>query len=127
MTTDVDGFLEHYGKKGMKWGVTSAKPSAQVKAARKKARSQYRDEIDADFTKKNVMRGKYNPDGVAPKVALGKAALNMATLGGYQAAQISRSAGYSKGQSAAIGYLAGPIGGFVAAELAVRRRANEIN
>lgn len=30
MTTDLDNFLEHYGVKGMKWGVTKTKSSSSA-------------------------------------------------------------------------------------------------
>lgn len=113
--SDVDDFLAHHGVKGMRWGVTRS--NSAVKTARKTARKQ------------NVenLQGRYTKTGADGKTKVKKAkvagiALDVMTTGGmYTASQIARSAGYTKGQSVAIGMLTGPIGATLASEVRVRR------
>lgn len=119
MDPDVEDFLAHYGKKGMKWGVTK-NPGGSVKAARKEGRAQIR----ANF---KDMHKKTGSDGNR-KVSVGKTAgslvLGNATWGASTGYQIARSTGYKKGSSVAIGMLGGPFGALALSEVAVRRAAN---
>lgn len=121
METDVEDFLAHYGKKGMKWGVRTA--SAEVKAARKAGRAENAKNLQARYTKTNadgktVMKKRRT---AATVVDL------MATGGGYTGIQIAKSAGFTRGQSAAIGMLSGPVGAMVASEIKVRQDVSRAN
>lgn len=119
MEPDVEDFLAHYGKKGMKWGVRK-NPGGDVKAARKEARSQIRQNFKEIHSSKTSSGGQ--------KVSAGKVAgsfiLANATFGGSTGYQVARATGYKKGQALAIGFVGGPIGGVVISELQVRRAAN---
>lgn len=138
MEPDVDAFLEHYGKKGMKWGVTTATsvatsaassagsavkslttPKTAVAAARKQGRSDAR----------AAMKERYAPTQADGKRKLnkGRAAVSVfdiGTLGVYTGSQMAKSAGYSSGKAAVIGFMGGPISGTIASEIRVRKAAN---
>lgn len=119
--TDVDDFIAHYGKKGMKWGVRN---DNDVKAARKQARK----EIRAD----NQIRSQYTrtkADGSTGVKKAKTAAIGLdmvTTLGMYTGSQIARSSGFTKGQSAAIGIVGGPGGAMLAREIKVRNTARRM-
>lgn len=144
-TTAEDLELFHFGVKGMKWGVRrkdangdgrveggSSKPSriekkiaksdrkGDLKAARRVARDQIVDNAKSRTDSRRITR----TTGL-----LVTGGLLWGPTGAYQTAgivagtEISRSAGYSKGASVAIGLLGGPIGGLAAAEISARKRA----
>lgn len=89
MQNDINGeeftgdFIEHYGVKGMKWGVLNAKASVQAGRAGLEAQKRQitsattAEAIDAAQAKYNAMRADHlnNPDRVtAQTMTLGKAA-----------------------------------------------------
>ena len=117
-----DDFLAHYGKKGMKWGVTSVSPS--TKAARKSAKANLRKEYDNNFRDRILVKSDAVPNGITQKKAKQALVMDMASLGMYSGAQIARSAGYSKGKSVTIGILGGPPGAMLASEIRVQRTIN---
>ena len=119
MDPDVDDFLAHYGVKGMKWGVRRENKSA-VKTARKAGRQKNVANLKSRYTQTKA-NGK---TGIRKGKAAGTVLDIMATGGMYTGSQIARSAGYSKGQSAALGMLTGPIGATLASEIRVRRSAS---
>lgn len=92
MESDVDAFLEHYGKKGMKWGVTTANPGG-VEPSRKTVRQvtrQTRKENKKEL--RTILKSRSG--GEKAKTF----ALDFVTGGGYSTSQMAKSAGYSKGK-----------------------------
>ncbi|QFP95588.1 hypothetical protein SEA_TANIS_14 [Gordonia phage Tanis] len=117
----VDDFLEHHGVKGMKWG---RRKSPEIRAARKEARSEVRQEFKENRTNALKKTGK---DGEKTyhkgKVAV-VALADMNTYGALSAARISKSAGASNGQAAAVAILTGLPGAVAYKEIRVRKEAN---
>lgn len=111
MTDEVDSFLSHYGVKGMKWGQTKAK--YQKKIDRKKVI----DNVKKNYSLKNTHGKVSTGASVAGILVAGPLGAN--TIAGFNFAS---AAGYSRGQSVAIGLLGGAPGGILAAEVAVRKR-----
>ena len=106
---DTDDVLAHYGVAGMKWGKRKGradKASSPTSSARKEI---YRGA-------KEGLIGKGRKGGTIASALLGTPGISAKV--GYE---ISKSAGYSKGKSLAIGLLAGAPGGVVAAEISARR------
>ena len=118
MEPDVDAFLAHYGKKGMKWGVTT-NPGGSVKAARKEGRAQIRSNFN-DMHKKTGADGKRK---ISAGKTVGSTLLFTNTFGASAGYQIARATGYKKGQSLAIGMIGGPVGALAISELQVRKAA----
>lgn len=123
---DVEDFLAHYGKKGMKWGVTTTPKNVKVarKQAAKYARVAINDNIDSNETKRRAsLEGKSEGQ---------KAAATALALGGQMSGtHITRAAGFTKGQSTAIailsgGPLYGPITATIATELKIRKDVRRI-
>lgn len=114
--SDVDDFLAHYGVKGMKWGVSRSSPQVQ---ARKTGRRENVANLKSRYTEKKS-NGK---TGIRKGKAAGTVLDVMTTGGMYTGTQIARSAGYTKGQSIALGMLTGPVGATLASELRVRKNA----
>jgi len=123
---DVDDFLEHHGVKGMKWGRRTSKTT---RVARGRARKQLREEYSKNF---NDRYDVVTPGGKGQRTrnALRTAAIvpdfMLVAYGPYTGTQMARSAGYSKGKSAAIGILSGAPGAAVAAEIRIHRVAKEV-
>ena len=115
---DVDVFLAHYGVKGMKWGV-----SREVKETRKEARKVGRKALNEAYLAKYGLKTRKNPTGQSGGKVVADALLNMATIGSVTSLHIARSAGYSKGKSAAF-LMLGPFGGIAAQELKLRTTVN---
>ena len=117
---DTDDFLEHYGKKGMKWGVRKAAPEGSAKAARQQLRKASRDKFTG-YHKVN------KADGTKGRVGVGRTAasvlLSTNTFGASTGFQIARSAGATKGGSVAVGLLGGPLGGLAYREIKIRNDA----
>ena len=115
---DVDDFLEHYGVKGMKWGVKSSNQVA-LKSARKEGRAEFRENLKDHYTTKSAKTGR--------KISVGRTAgsviLGTATFGAFNSMQIARAAGYSSGKSVAIGLLGNAPGALLASELKIRANA----
>lgn len=117
MSEVTDNFLEHYGVKGMKWGKSGAKGGgggsvnkAKVKAARKEIYGGAKQNLFGKGQKgKTVASALLGTPGASARV-------------GYA---LAKSAGYSKGQSLAVGLLAGAPGGVLAAELSARRAGQD--
>lgn len=101
---DVDAFLEHYGKKGMKWGVTTANPNG-VEPSRKMVR-QVKKETRKEYAKEYRGQLKSRSGGEKAKTF----ALDMATMGGYTTAKLARQEGFSKGKAVGFAMLTGPYG-----------------
>jgi hypothetical protein len=119
--TNVDDFLAHYGKKGMKWGVTTTPKS--VKTARKRATKYARVAISNNIdTNEANRRASLEGKSTGKKVAS-----TVLALGGQMSGtHITRAAGFTKGQSTAIamlsgGPLYGPLGATLATELKIRK------
>ena len=114
MEPDVDAFLEHYGKKGMKWGVTTANPNG-VQPSRKQVR-----QVTKETRKENrkELRGQLKARSGGEKART--FALDMATFGGYSTAKMAQSAGFSKGRTAALAMMPG-YGMMIVAETKVQK------
>lgn len=130
MTTaiNIDDFFEHHGVKGMRWGHTMQKVGANAtkKAALKSAQDEARQEIGRNFRARYDVSKKAGSGGTRAKNAARGLALvpDILTTGGmYTGSQMARAAGYTKGQSAAIGIAGGPLGGLIASEIRVNQRA----
>lgn len=118
MNLSYDDYLEHYGVKGMKWGVRrSDEQLSAAKSARKTERKKATEDAK-DYLSSN--KKKTVGSAVAATLLIGPAGTSAAV-----GAQIARSAGYSKGKSIGIGLLGGAPGGIIAAEVQVRKRAKE--
>lgn len=101
---NADDFIAHYGKKGMKWGVTTANPNG-VEPSRKMVR-QVRKETRKEYAKEFRGQQKSRSGGEKAKTF----ALDMATMGGYSTAKLARQEGYSKGKAVGFAMLTGPYG-----------------
>lgn len=118
MNLSYDDYLEHYGVKGMKWGVRrSDEQLSAAKSARKTERAKATQDT-TDYMNKNKAR---NLGAIVGASVLGTPLVGGAVAG----AQIARASGYSRGKSVAIGVLGNVPGGIIAAEVQVRKRANE--
>lgn len=108
----ADDFLAHYGKKGMKWGVTKSEARTAIRAERDAINK----DINASFKgRKGVAKaGVSIAAGVAATPFMG---LTVATT------MMTKTAGYSTGKAVAINLLGGPIGAMVAVEVKARQRA----
>ena len=115
MEPDTDAFLEHYGKKGMKWGVTKAEAKTAVRTSRNKATGNLQDR----YTKTR----KDGTTGVRKTKTAATVADIMFTGGMYTSVQINRSAGFSRGSSAAIALIGGPPGSVLLSAVKVRQDA----
>lgn len=51
---ELDDYLEHYGVKGMKWGVRKAPSHAEIKSARKTMRGAMKKELEGASLKKKA-------------------------------------------------------------------------
>jgi hypothetical protein len=79
MIDDVDNFLAHYGKKGMKWGVKKASVSQEHSSVKKLRKSKAKSLTDAELKQaigRMNLEKQYkdlNPKGIskANKIALG--------------------------------------------------------
>lgn len=115
---DVEAFLEHYGKKGMKWGVTTANPTGtqptrkMVRQTTKETRKEYNKEVRAQL--------KSRSGGEKAKTF----ALDFATFGGYSTAKLARTEGYSKGKAVGFAMLTGPYGGVAIHNARVNQRVH---
>ena len=158
MTTDIEvgEFLEHFGVKGMKWGVRNSERTARVASGngstgdkvRKVAGSSAvdlirgkgvqgaakiqvaRGERKANLkTARKEVRGEIKAYATANKKRVLGASVAGALIGGpggalgVMSATVMRSQGHSRGKSAVLGYLGGPIGGILASEVSARKRA----
>lgn len=120
--TPEDYELFHYGVKGMKWGVRRSPEQLAKREAKKTARSEDRKETYG-IASKRVMKGGAGPIIVATMLAGPSGGIQAANaVSGYN---ISRSAGYKRGSSVAIGLLGGSAGGLIASEIKIRRRASQ--
>lgn len=115
---DTDAFLQHYGKKGMKWGVTTKSPGAQAYSGAKK-------EQGARLKNQFMKTDSNGQRKVSAGKVAGYSALALVSGGSSITAQYARSAGFSKGKSVAIGLLAGPAAGVVISELKVGKNARK--
>ncbi|WIC89908.1 hypothetical protein SEA_HYDRUS_17 [Gordonia phage Hydrus] len=100
-SSDVQDFLEHYGVKGMKWGVTRHNPQG-VRPTRKMVR-QVTKETRKEHREMNKAEWKSKSGGQKAKTL----ALDMATMGGYTASQLAKQDGYSRGKRTAITLMGG--------------------
>lgn len=133
---EAEDFLAHYGVKGMKWGVrkrdktpgarkaeraSARQEASQAKAKAKATRSGARGAIGADLGSKFNLKtrdGKIRTGATTAGLILASPAAER-----YLGYELSKSAGYSTGKSAAIGFLGGTVGGLAAAEISVRKKA----
>ncbi|ADD81016.1 gp018 [Rhodococcus phage ReqiPoco6] len=113
-TLDAEDFLAHYGVKGMKWGQTRSKSDLV------KARAAGRREFGSNLKDRYTKTGKYGQTKIKKTKAVGTVADIMLTGGMYTGVQIARSGGFTRGQSAVIGMITGPVGATVASEIRVR-------
>lgn len=116
MSEVTDDFLEHYGVQGMKWGKRSGGKAPINKANLKVARK----EIYGDT--KNRLLGNKKKKGAMVALALIAGGPGASAAVGIS---LARSAGYSKGKSAAIGLIGGAPAGILVAELSARKAARE--
>lgn len=133
---EVDDFLEHFGRKGMKWGVRKSRPGAFAtskhkhqlnKASRKKDFEKHASNVDK--ARGRLASGKTKRDW---KKAKGEHAANKAKLGGREARKILQKARDKKfndasvsqqardGKEVAIILGAGAVGAILAATLSTR-------
>ena len=97
----VDDFLEHYGVKGMKWGVTRHNPQG-IQPTRKMVREVTK-ETRKEHAKANREAWKSRSTGNKAKTL----AFDMATMGGYTASQLAKEEGYGRGKRTAITLMGG--------------------
>lgn len=117
-----DYSLYHYGVKGMRWGKTTKKTGAERSADRKKIYNEVKNKSTGKESMKRDTAVGIATGGAA--IVLG-APMALAMVNATVGYKIAKSAGYSRGKSAAIGLIGGTPGGVIAAEIAVRR--NEID
>lgn len=115
MEPDVDAFLEHYGKKGMKWGVTKGEAKTALRTSRNKTTGNLQDR----YTKTR----KDGTTGVRKTKTAATVADIMFTGGMYTGAQINRAAGFSRGSSVAIAMIGGGPGSVLLSAVKTRQDA----
>ena len=111
MSLNYDDYLEHYGVKGMKWGVKKSKADRKADRGR----------IKENFKKNYSLKNKQGKVSAALSIA-SMPLLGPAVASAVAGSNLAEAAGYKKGTSVAIGIVAGAPGGLIASEVAVRRR-----
>ncbi|WKW86800.1 hypothetical protein SEA_CONLEY_14 [Gordonia phage Conley] len=94
-------FLEHYGVKGMKWGVTRHNPQG-IQPTRKMVR-QVTKETRKEHAAANRAEWKSKSGGQKAKTLV----FDMATMGGYTTSQLAKAEGYSRGKRTALTLMGG--------------------
>lgn len=113
--TSSEEFLAHYGVKGMKWG--------QTRAVKKEFHKQAKTEFQAKYAKQHLQDASGNKRSAGKRAAF--IALDVATAGGVSATRLMRTAGYSKGKTAAVVLTTGVHGANLVASSAVKKTAKE--
>lgn len=121
MSAETEEFLEHFGKKGMKWGVNRLDRRVNINAASRAGNDQVGENFRARYVKKNA-------DGTksVKKAKVAAGVVDTFALGFYTGTQITQAAGFTKGQAVAISMLGG--GGFgsvMAANIKITRDATK--
>lgn len=113
MEPDTDAFLEHYGKKGMKWGVTTANPRG-VEPSRKQVR-----QVTQATRKENQKALRAQLKARSGKEKAKTFSLDLVTGGAYTTSKMAKSAGYPRGKAAALTMMGG-YGAIVISEAKVK-------
>lgn len=105
--------LQHYGVKGMKWGVRKADYKAMTRGQRKTTKKTYkrekRDEKARNIINKHGSAGKAHTIEAIKSVGKTAGSVVLSQIGTYTAGQLAPALLYL-GNSAAAGLIAGPIG-----------------
>lgn len=94
-------FIAHYGKKGMKWGVTKGDRAGTAVTGK-----EFR-QVTKAVTKEHIENERATFKAKSGKEKAKIISLDLATGGGYSASNLAKAAGYSRGRRTAITLLGG--------------------